>query len=116
MLPRITSFSSAYLLCESLTIVADSTHRSRIGVINPVLAEAIRDHGSEYEQSPRELVYFRPVGRGGHIPAQMAELDADIDLDAIHVPPSVAESLEQTEDMLIVKPEFAPSIALADPA
>lgn len=115
MLPHITPFSSAYLLCESLTIVPDSAQQSRIGVINPVLAETIREHGGPQASDPRELLYLRPVGAAGHIPAQMAELDTDIELDAVHVPPSMAESLDQTEDVLIVRPEFAQSIALAEP-
>ena len=117
MLPRISPFSSAYLLCESLTIVPDRAHQTRVGAINPVLAERIRDVGSEAPagvHDPRELVYFRPVESPGHIPAHMGEVDDGIGLDEIHVPPRIADELGTDADFLALKPTYARRITLPD--
>jgi hypothetical protein len=86
--------------------------------VNPVLAETIREQGDRELPSydPRELLYFRAPDSGGHIPAEMAEVDAELPLDAVEVPAPAVESLVdapgERADLLVLKPDVSERIAL----
>lgn len=121
MLPRIAPFSSAYLLCEGVTITAHN-RESRIGLINPVFAEAVREHSSARPVAsfdPRGLVYFRAPDSGGHIPAQMAEVSSELGLDELAVPESARDELiaerSDQRDLLVLRPTFAEQLAITAP-